>query len=47
VHPPGSNPDQRQSLDVLIPFENFMSNAGDYARDVSRIHHQPFLWSIL
>jgi hypothetical protein len=46
MHPPGSNPDQRQRLHTLIPFENFMGNAGDRPRDVPRIHHQPFLWPI-
>jgi hypothetical protein len=40
MHSPGSNPDQRQRLYALIPFENFMGNAGDRARNVSRIHHQ-------
>jgi hypothetical protein len=40
MHSPGSNPNQRQRLYALIPFENFMGNASDRARDVSRIHHQ-------
>jgi hypothetical protein len=47
MHPSGSNPDQCQCLDALIPLENFMGNAGERPGDVSRIHHQPLLWSIL
>jgi hypothetical protein len=47
MHTSGSNPDQRQRLYALIPFENFMGYAGDRARDISRIHHQPLLWPSL
>ena len=46
MHPPGSNPHQRQIFYALVTFENFMGNAGHRPGDVSRIHHQPFLWSI-
>ena len=43
VHPPGSNPHQRQILYTLIPFENFMGDTGDRASDVSRVHYEPLL----
>jgi hypothetical protein len=42
MHPPSSNSYQGQRPYALIPFENFMGNAGDRPRDVSRVHHQPF-----
>jgi hypothetical protein len=46
MHPPGSNPNQRQIFYALVAFENFMGNASDRPRNVSRIHHQPFKLSV-
>ena len=41
------NEDRDDYVKSPIPLENFMGNAGERPGNVSRIHHQPFLGTIL